>query len=79
MDRTPVEDREAAWIALLCGGVLLTSLAATVCVGVIALYAARLTDLQPVLACFAAGALLVLAAAAGLERANVARMPTQRH
>jgi hypothetical protein len=78
MDQTTAEDPEAGWIALLCAGVLLTALAATVSVGIIALYAPRPADLQPVLACFAAGALLMLAAAAGLERANVARVRTER-
>ena len=73
MDRTTAEDPDGAWLALLCVGILLTALPATVCLGLIARYAASIEQLQPVLACFAAGALLVLTAAAGLEHASVAR------
>ncbi|MBA2446475.1 MAG: hypothetical protein H0V51_00425 [Chloroflexi bacterium] len=79
MQRTPADDAESAWIALLCAGVLLTSLAATVCIGVLVLYAARLADLQPVFACFVAGALLVLLAAARLDYLSVIRARASDH
>jgi len=79
MQRTPVDDAESAWIALLCAGVLLTSLAATVCIGVLVLYAARLADIQPVFACFGAGALMVLLAAARLDYLSVIRARASDH
>lgn len=67
MSARPPDDPEGPWIALLCVGILLTALATTVCVGLVALYAAKIEDVEPVLALFAGGALLVLVAAAGLE------------
>lgn len=67
------EDR---WIAVLCAGILLTSLAGTVWVGLIAFYAATLDHVQPVLALFGTGALLVLGAAARLDRLAVGRTGT---
>jgi hypothetical protein len=75
---TSADDPEGPWIALLCVGILLTSLASTVCLGLIVLYAAKLDDVQPVLACFAAGALLMLGAAARLEHLAVGRARTHR-
>lgn len=64
---------------MLCAGILLTSLAATVCVGVLILYAARFADLQPLFACFVAGALLVLLAAARLDYLSVIRARASDH
>ena len=58
---------------MLCIGVLLTSLAATVCLALIALHSASANDVRPVLACFAAGALLVVGAAARLDRLAIGR------
>ena len=78
MEQTSVEDPEAAWLALLCVGILLTALPTTVCLGLVARYAVTVAQLQPVLACFATGALLVVTAAAGLEHANVARNRAER-
>lgn len=79
MERTTTDDAESAWIAMLCSGVLLTSLAATVSIGVLVLYAARLSDLQPLLACFLAGALLVLVAAARLDYLSLSRARASDH
>ncbi len=56
------------WMATLCVGVLITSLAATVCLGMIAFYQPGIDKIYPVLAMFGAGALLMLAAAAQLDR-----------
>ena len=75
----PTEDPEASWIALLCVGILLTALPGTVCLGLIAFYAARLEDVQPVLACFGVGALLMLGAAARLDHLRITRTRTHRH
>ena len=73
MQRLPANDPEAPWLAVFCLGVLLTSLAGTTCLAIIALYTASLKTLEPVLACFAAGALLMIGAAAGLDYLAVAR------
>ena len=73
MHAAPVNDPEAPWLAAFCLGVLLTSLAGTTCLAIIALYTASLKTLEPVLACFAAGALLMIGAAAGLDYLAVAR------
>ena len=67
MRPNPKDDPQAPWIALMCVGILLTALPATVCVGLIVFYGATIEAVQPVLACFAVGALLVLGAAAGLD------------
>ncbi len=68
-------DPEGPWIALYCLGVLLTSLSGTACLGVIALYAAQLQAVQPVLACIGVGAVLMLMAAARLDHLTVDRTP----
>ena len=73
MQTTPVDNPEGPWLALFCLGVLLTSLAGTTCLGVIALYTATLEALQPLLACVATGAVLMLAAAARLDHLAIAR------
>jgi hypothetical protein len=78
MHPAPADDPEETWIALLCAGILLTSLAGTVCLGLVAFYHAKLADVQPVLACFAAGALLMLAAAARLDHLSVGRTRIHR-
>ncbi len=69
-------DPEGPWLALYCVGVLLTSLAGTACLGVIALYAVQLQAVQPVLACIGMGAVFMLTAAARLDYLTVSR--TQR-
>ena len=73
MQPTPSDDPEGPWLALFCLGVLLTSLAGTTCLGIIALYTATVEALQPVLACVAAGAVLMLGAAARLDHLAIAR------
>lgn len=73
MSKLPRHDPEGPWIALLCTGILLTALPATVCLGLIVLYSARLSDVQSVLACFAAGALLIVMSAARLDYLAVGR------
>lgn len=60
-------------MATLCIGVLITSLAATVCLGIIAFYGAGIDKVYPVLATFGGGALLMLAAAAQLDRHAASR------
>ena len=79
MQRTPANDPEAPWLALFCLGVLLTSLAGTTCLAIIALYTAPLKSLEPILACFAAGAVLMIGAAAGLDYLAIARARPPRH
>ena len=78
MRPTPVDDPEGPWIAVLCVGILLTALPATVCLGLIVLYAARIGQVQPLLACFAAGAVLMLGSAARLEWLGASRTPLGR-
>jgi uncharacterized PurR-regulated membrane protein YhhQ (DUF165 family) len=56
------------WMAVMCVGILVTSLAATVCVSMIAFYQPDPEKVYPVLATFAAGAILMLLAAASLDR-----------
>ena len=56
------------WMGAMCFGVLITALAATVCLGMIAYYQPVITKVYPVLATFAGGALLMLTAASQLER-----------
>jgi len=56
------------WMATLCVGVLITSLTATVCLGMIAFYQPAIEKIYPVLVTFGCGALLMLAAAAQLDR-----------
>jgi hypothetical protein len=61
-------------MAAMCLGVLITALAATVCLGMIAYYQPAITKVYPVLATFGGGALLMLTAASQLERlASAAR------
>jgi hypothetical protein len=57
----------------MCVGILVTSLAATVCVSMIAFYLAVPGKVYPVLVTFAAGALLMLMAGAQLDRLAAAR------
>ncbi|MFN8523575.1 MAG: hypothetical protein U0821_10810 [Chloroflexota bacterium] len=71
-------DPEAPWIALFCTGILLTSLAAVVCVGVLAFYHASLESVQSVIACFAAGAVCMILAAARLEALAISRAADRR-
>lgn len=78
MPLTPADDRAAPWIAVFCLGVLLTSLSGATCLGVVALYTATLAAVQPLLACFAAGALLMLGAAARLDFLDVGPTDTRR-
>lgn len=57
----------------MCVGILVTSLAATVCISMIAYYYAVPGKVYPVLATFAAGAALMLLAASQLDRVAAAR------
>ena len=68
MDRSQPDSVESAWIAVFCTGVLITSLAATVCLGMVAFYAPSLQAVQPVVGCFASGAFLMVVAAVRLDR-----------
>ncbi len=61
------------WLAMMCVGILVTSLAATVCLGMIAYYQPILEKMYPVLATFGAGAALMLMAGAQLDRVGPAR------
>ena len=56
------------WMGAMCLGVLITALAATVCLGMIAYYQPPIVKVYPVLATFGGGALLMLTAASQLER-----------
>lgn len=58
------------WMAAMCVGVLVTSLAATVCLGMIAFYQPDPEKIYPVLAAFGAGAVLMLMAGAQLDRVS---------
>jgi hypothetical protein len=78
MQRIPADDPEGPWIALLCVGVLLTSMSATVCLSLIVLYHVKVEQVEPLLALFGVGALLMLAAAARLELMAIARARTHR-
>ena len=73
MRSTVADDAEASWLALFCFGVLITALSSTVCLGLIAFYAARPADLHSVLACVATGALVQLVAAARLDLLSTQR------
>jgi hypothetical protein len=64
---------DGLWMAVMCVGILVTSLAATVCVSMIAYYLAVPSKVYPVLATFAGGAVLMLMAAAQLDRLAAAR------
>jgi hypothetical protein len=61
------------WMAIMCVGILVTSLAATVCLGIIAFYQPDPEKIYPVLATFGAGAILMLMAGASLDRLAAAR------
>ena len=55
------------WMAVMCLGILVTSLAATVCLSIIAYYQPDPEKIYPVLVTFGAGAALMLMAAASLD------------
>ena len=55
------------WMAVMCLGILVTSLAATVCLSMIAFYQPDPEKIYPVLVTFGAGAALVLMSAASLD------------
>jgi hypothetical protein len=57
----------------MCVGILLTSLAATVCLSIIAFYQPATEKIYPVLVTFGAGAILMLASGAELDRRAAAR------
>ncbi len=78
MRRTPADDPEAPWLAVLCTGILLTMLAGTVCLCLVTMYGAKVEDVQPVLACFGVGALFMLGAAARLDYLSATRARTHR-
>jgi hypothetical protein len=56
------------WMGTMCLGVLITALAATVCLGMIAYYQPVIEKVYPVLATFAGGALLMMVSASQLDR-----------
>jgi hypothetical protein len=55
------------WMAVMCVGILVTSLAATVCLSMIAFYQPDPEKIYPVLVTFGAGAGLMLMAGASLD------------
>jgi hypothetical protein len=55
------------WMGVMCLGILVTSLAATVCLSMIAFYQPEPEKIYPVLVTFGAGALLMLTSAALLD------------
>ncbi|MCC7372664.1 MAG: hypothetical protein IT306_29900 [Chloroflexi bacterium] len=57
----------------MCVGILVTSLAATVCLSMIAYYSAVPGKVYPALAAFGGGAVLMLMAGAQLDRLAAAR------
>lgn len=61
------------WMAVMCVGVLVTSLAATVALGMIAYYQPEVEKMYPVLATFGAGALLMLTSGALLDWLSATR------
>lgn len=71
-------DPEANWIALFCVGLLLTALAATVCLAIVAVYHPKPEQLHYVFGVFTVGSVVMLAAAARLELMNVHRTSTRR-
>ncbi|MGE3271333.1 MAG: hypothetical protein AB7P40_21470 [Chloroflexota bacterium] len=64
---------DGLWMAVMCLGILVTALAATVCVSMIAYYLAAPGKVYPVLATFGAGAVMMLTAATQLDRQASAR------
>lgn len=56
------------WLAMMCVGILVTALAATVCLSMIAYYQPLPEKMYPVLATFGAGAALMLMAGSQLDR-----------
>ena len=77
MDRPPPDAHESAWIAVFCTGLLLTALAATVCVALVAYHSAPLQAIQPVAGCFVTGAVVMIVAAARLDRLSAIRAATR--
>jgi hypothetical protein len=61
------------WLAMMCLGILVTSLAATVCLSMIAFYQPDPEKIYPVLATFGVGAALMLMAASQLDRQATSR------
>ena len=61
------------WMAVMCLGILVTSLAATVCLSMIAFYRPDPEKIYPVLVTFGGGAALVLVAAASLDWISATR------
>jgi hypothetical protein len=61
------------WMGVMCLGILVTSLAATVCLSMIAYYQPDPEKIFPVLVTFGAGAALVLMAAASLDWISATR------
>ena len=77
MDRQPNDLTESAWIAVFCTGLLVASLAATVCLGMLAYYQGAMQAIQPVVGCFATGAVIMIVAAARLDRLSAIRAATR--
>jgi hypothetical protein len=64
---------DGAWLAIMCMSILVTSLAATVCLSMIAFYQPDPEKIYPVLATFGAGAAMMLMSAAQLDRHAASR------
>ncbi len=77
MDRSVPDRVESAWIAVFCTGLLLTALAATVCIAIVAYHAASLQSVQSVVGCFVTGAVVMIVAAARLDRLSAIRAATR--
>ncbi|MFN8633306.1 MAG: hypothetical protein U0893_05570 [Chloroflexota bacterium] len=61
------------WMAVMCLGILVTSLAATVCLGMIAFYQPDPEKIYPALATFGVGAVMMLMSAVSLDWLSAAR------
>ena len=61
------------WMAVMCLGILVTALAATVCLSMIAFYQPDPEKIYPVLVTFGAGAAMMLASAASLDWLSAAQ------
>ena len=66
---------DGVWMAVMIVGVLVTSLAATVCLSMIAFYQPDPEKIYPALATFGVGAVLMLMAAASLDRLAATQRP----
>ncbi len=77
MERSTPQRAESAWIAVFCTGLLLSALGATVCIALVAYHAASLQEVQSVVGCFVTGAVIMIVAAARLDRLSATRAATR--